>query len=68
MKSDCVNSSLLLSNTPPLLCSFYPSDPDVVIRVTILDNIDFIRLALNLYYVEVKSQKTIIHISDFGRR
>lgn len=66
MTYGCVNSYLPLLNTPPLLCSTCPSDPNVVIRVTVLDNIDSIHLALNLYYAEVRSQKTIIRISDFS--
>lgn len=68
MKSVCVNPSFPLSNTPPLLHSHLPPDPNVVIRVTILDNTDSIHLAFNLYHAEVRSQKTIIHISDSGRR
>lgn len=61
MKYGCVNSSLLLLNTPPLLCSTCPSDPNVVIRVTVLDNIDSIHLALIsiMQRLEVKKRSSV---------
>ena len=64
MKASCANPPP--NQTPPaLLLSNYSN---VVIRVTILDNIDSTQVALNLYYTEVRSQKTVIHICDFTSR